>query len=204
MWRPDFRDTQSLPDTKVIRTDFIVNFLALAITLVAVTAFVFKEYSLQSLISSVRTLEEQVANHSNQNRLLLNQNKRYKQSAEILEEVIAFDRQVLDYPAFIIELSSSLPPGVVLSRLDLRSDTATKSADSVPPLVVELTGRVTATNTRTPSQILEAFQVALGALPSTADRRIETDLIRFNRNNQFGHFDFTLQVVVPAEESASS
>lgn len=203
-WRPDFRDTQALPDTKVIRTGFLVNFLAIAITLVIVTIYVVKEYSLQSVQQTVESLRDQVAENTTENRSILDAGKRFRQSASIIEEVVAFDRQILDFPVFLKDLASIVPSGIVLTIVDMHSlDEAPEDAQ-LPPFLVELSGRIQPGGVVTPSRMLTDFQEAIAKLPSVAGRELQMDLTRFNRNNEFGYFDFTLQVVIPAEPGSSS
>jgi hypothetical protein len=204
LWRPDFREVNTLPDTKVIRTGFLINFIAISITLLVLTLYVIKEYSLQSLMSQVRELEVQVADNTSSNRSILDANKRFKQSASIMEEVIVFDTQLLDFPLFIKEVSMILTPRVVLSGIEMKSimggDTKVKS----PYVVVDLTGRILSGDDLTPSQVLAAAQDAIAKLPSIKGRKISMDLVQFKRNNELGHFDFTLQLMIPPENGPKS
>jgi len=202
LWRPDFRDVQVLPDTKIIRTGFLLNFVAIAITLALIMLYLFKEYSLQSITQSVNSLERQVAESTPENRAVLDANKRFKQSAAIMEEVIAFDRQVVDYPVFIRELSSVLPMGVLLNELDMRSSQQKRANNVIAPLSVELTGVIVGSTSETPSQILTQFQDSIRELPSVAGQDLEMDLRQFQRNNELGNFSFTLQVLIHAESAS--
>lgn len=203
-WRPDFRDTYTLPDTKVIRTGFLINFIAISITLLVLALYVIKEYSLQSLTSQVRQLEIQVADNTSSNRSILDANKRFKQSASIMEEVVAFDTQLLDFPLFLKELSLVLPDRVVLSSIEMKSLLGGEAKVKSPFMRVDLSGRILGSADLTPSQVLSNFQDALRELPSVKARPLQMDLIQFKRNNELGYFDFTLQVMIPPETASKS
>ena len=203
LWRPDFREVQNLPDTKVIRTGFLINFVAISITLLVVTFYVIKEYSLQSLMSQVRELEVQVADNTSSNRSILDANKRFKQSAAIMEEVIAFDQQLLDFPLFIKEITEILPRRVVLSGLEMKSSQGGDLNSNVPYFKVDLTGRILAGTELTPSQVLSNFQDEIAKLPSMKGRAVEMDLVQFQRDNKAGYFDFTLQLMIPPEKGSN-
>lgn len=203
-WRPDFREAHMLPDTKVIRTGFLINFIAISLTLLVLTLYVIKEYSLQSLTAQVRQLEVQVADNTSSNRSILDASKRFKQSASIMEEVIAFDTQQLDFPLFLKELSLVLPGRVVLSVIEMKSLMGGDAKAPAPFMRVDLSGRILGGAELTPSQVLSNFQDALRELPSVGGRPLQMDLIQFKRNNELGYFDFTLQVMIPPESAAKS
>lgn len=203
-WRPDFRDAQSLPDTKVIRTGFLLNFIAIALAMMILTLYVVREYSLQSLKRSVSALELQVADSTAQNRIILDSNKRFRENASVVEEVIAFDHQMLDMTGFIRSMSGLVPNGIVLSFVQLSHSDETTGKNKIPPFVIDLSGRISGDTGATPSQIINAFQRTIGELPILENREVDMDLTRFNRNNEFGYFDFTLQVRIMAPSGSES
>ena len=159
-----------------------------------VVAFLFREYSLQSLSESVSVLETQVAESSATNREILETNKRFRQSSSQMEEVIAFDRQIVDVPALIRDVSGIVPEGMIFRTLGISPSSVAVGKGKVAPLALEVSGRILPSPTSTPSQTLALFQERLPGLPSIANNELETELTRFNRNNEFGFFDFTLLI----------
>ncbi|NDV62579.1 hypothetical protein G0Q06_08960 [Puniceicoccales bacterium CK1056] len=204
LWRPDFREVSVLPDTKVIRTGFLINFVAISIALLVVTIYVIKEYSLQSLTAQVRELQSQVADNTASNRSILDTNKRFKQSSSIMEEVIAFDQQLLEFPLFIKEITLILPQRVILSEIQMKSAEGLDGETNAPYFSVDLKGRILAGSVMTPSQVLSNFQDEINKLPSMKGRQIEMDLVQFRRNNEQGYFDFTLELMIPPEKGSKS
>lgn len=204
LWRPDFRDVQSLPDTKVIRTGFLMNFVAIAVTVAVVVFYVFREYELQSTARMVASLETQVADGTSENRSILESNKRFKQSSSLMEEVVAFDRKIVDYADLINQAARVLPDGLVFNQLSLAASDEQAGKNKLAPLRMEITGRISSAGARTPSQILTDFQEKLAALDCVAGRDLGMELTRFNRNNEFGFFDFTLLVIIPYESGSES
>jgi len=205
-WRPDFRDVETLPDTKVIRTGFLLNFVAVALTLLVLSVFIVREYSLQNMKREVADLELQVADGSAKNRVLLDANKRFKQSSTIVEEVIDFDEQVLDLPDFIESLATLIPEGMILSLVEMRfsDNPVTAGKSKVPPFLVNFKGRVTGTESASPSQIITDLQKSIIEVSEIQSMDVATDLTSFNRNNEFGYFDFTLQVIITAKADSKS
>ncbi len=193
-WRPDFRNPETLPDTKAIRTGFLINFVAIVIAVVVLSAYGFREYSLLAMTRMVSELEQKVAQSTARNRSLLEANKRFKQSAAIMEEAIAFDQQALDYARFISELAAAMPSGMLLSSIEMAQSPERLRSATIPPFDVQIAGRVFGSPRETPSQILTGFQDAIRRLACLEGRELKTELTRFVRNNEFGYFDFTLLV----------
>src|SRR5512135_970668 len=59
-WHPNFRDHDRLPDTKVVRTQFFVNFVAIAIAASLLLYFSFQEYRINSLGHQVADWQAQI------------------------------------------------------------------------------------------------------------------------------------------------
>ncbi|MFO7724494.1 MAG: hypothetical protein R6V45_03010 [Oceanipulchritudo sp.] len=198
-WRPDFRDVSELPDTKVIRTGFLLNFIAILLTLVLGIMYAFKEYTLQTVSSSVNVLEAQVAGSTAENNRILKANRRFEQSRRVVAEVVDFDRQVVDFPEFLRRLSTARPESIVLSRIDIGPAGGGIDGGPEATTLVELNGRLLPEPGSTASEVISRFQEAVEMLPTVGERAVRADLTRFNRNNEFGHFDFTLKVILSVE-----
>src|SRR5688572_9870307 len=59
-WHPDFRNYQRLPDTKVVRTSFLVNGVMLLVAGVAFTAMANRVYEWRELNSQVTQWQQQI------------------------------------------------------------------------------------------------------------------------------------------------
>lgn len=203
IWRPDFRDTQVLPDTKVIRTGFLLNFVAIVLTLAALSMYLIKEYKLQGFISEVQKLTTQVDSGQSQNRSILDVNKKFRQSADVVEEAIAFDFQEVRFPTLVAELSRILEEGMLLRSIEINYLNGIKpQGDAAVPMMAKLTGRVLET-AGTPAQILDDFQESISGLDILKDKTLKMDMVNFGRNNEFGYFDFTLHVEIELPKPAT-
>ena len=203
-WRPDFREVQTLPDTKVIRTGFLLNFIAVVLALAVISLYVVREYSLQTMKGDIAALESQVAGSTSQNRTYLDANKRFKEKATIVAEAIDFDRQTMDLASFIESLPGIIPEGMILSVMEMRSSDLVLEKGKIPPYMVSFKGRVTGRADASPSQIVTEFQKSILEIPEIASLETSTDLTSFNRNNEFGYFDFTLVVTIAANPDSKS
>jgi hypothetical protein len=203
-WRPDFRDAQELPDTKVIRTGFLYNLIAVAVTLAVATTYLIKEYNLQSLAAMIGEIQQEVIENTAENRAILDANKRFNQNASIMQEIVAFDSRALDFPAFLSELSGILPEGSVLTSIELRPADTNQGKNANRPFIAEIVGRISGAASAPPSQVIAGFQAAISGIPALDGKRLEMDLSRFNRNNELGHFEFTLLVLIYSQNATES
>src|SRR5687767_12813619 len=59
-WHPNFRNFEKLPDTKVVRTAFFVNFAAITLALAAVVYFGLQEWRLRGVQAQVALVQAQI------------------------------------------------------------------------------------------------------------------------------------------------
>jgi hypothetical protein len=204
VWRPDFRDTQTLPDTKVIRTGFLLNFIAIALALAAMSSYLLKEYRLQGLIREVDKLTAQVDSSQSQNRAILDVNKKFRQSAEVVSEAVAFDFQEVPFAELIASLSAVLGEGMILSAIQVDYSAAPVEDDKAGvPMIARLTGRVMEEAPGTPAKVLDNFQESIRSLSILEGKTVSIDMENFGRNNEFGYFDFTLLVKIELQKPAT-
>jgi len=202
LWRPDFRDVQTLPDTKFVRTDFLMNFVAIVVTITVIVFFSIREYNLHVAGKAVNNLRQQVDESEADNRAILLNNKQFLQSSSLAREVVAFDAQIASFPELMAIVSESTPEGMIFTSIRLAPSQVKAGADEVVPLELSVTGRILQNQGLTPSQIVARFKDIL--IERFPERLLESDLRRFSRNNEFGYFDFTLSVKVYAEGSSES
>ncbi|MGA1205494.1 MAG: hypothetical protein ACO3ZW_06775 [Opitutales bacterium] len=203
LWRPDFRNTQTLPDTKVIRTGFLLNFVGLSLAVGCMTLYGFREYALQNLIKEVKSLESQVAEATAENRRIMDSNKKFRENADIVAEEVAFDNQAISYHEFLGQLAESLQEGMQLGAVTMENSGDEPGKSGMPPFHIELTGKVLEDAPATPAQVLSNFQSALKELPCLQEEDLQMEMTRFSRNNKFGYFDFTLLIKIAVEKAPS-
>ncbi len=202
-WRPDFRNVQTLPDTKVIRTGFMLNFVGLTLAAVCLTMYGIREFTLQNLSKTVSELKVQVEGATSSDRQSLDTNKKFMQSAEIVSEAIGFDSEPVGYHAFLAEVGDALQEGMQLTNIVLRHSGGEAGISGIPPFNIELVGKVLESTSVTPAQALSNFQGALEGLASLSEKELEIEMIQFNRNNEYGYFDFTLLIKITVEKAPS-
>ncbi|HUJ44290.1 MAG TPA: hypothetical protein VLW52_11850, partial [Opitutaceae bacterium] len=59
-WHPNLRNVERLPDTKVVRTRFFVNFAAIAVGAALLLYFSYQEYRIKNLHHQVAEWQAQI------------------------------------------------------------------------------------------------------------------------------------------------
>jgi len=124
-WRPDFRDVNSLPDIKTVRTHFFLNLVAVTIAGSLLLFFVYRELGVSAARASLEDLEGRIASAMPASekaratyRLFLNEEARFNEANALVQDPFRFSK-------FALHLGQVLPPGVAVRRIDYRGGVVT-------------------------------------------------------------------------------
>jgi hypothetical protein len=163
-WRPDFKIQSTLPDIKVVRTDFIINFIAVALVLIAVSTLLQREYRAYSLRSAIVGMEKRIRVSEAEDNLSLKESERFRESAQRVEELQRFFRAPFTAHEFLAELSSLKPEGLIFTRVMISEAVTSRKVKTVEEsqmaYTISITGDVRGLS------ILSQFKGALQASPS--------------------------------------
>lgn len=121
-WHPDFRVMVALPDNKVVRTDFIVNGIALALLIVGAWIFYSRETELAEANGEVaRWTTEIEANRPRFNEALGLQ-REFAEAERRLAEVASFAQSPVEISEFLGKLGASLPKLVAIDVVERREE----------------------------------------------------------------------------------
>ena len=95
-WRPNFVNPSELPDIKVIRTNFVINIVAVFLALSAITLFLTREYNLRSLEETINRLEDRISEAESTDKNNLKLSREFKKAAEYVVEVGKFSDTPFD------------------------------------------------------------------------------------------------------------
>ena len=120
LWHPNFRNFERLPDTKVVRTAFFINAVAVTVALVLLIYVGRSEWNLHVLRSQISD-QEQLINRdkaaSDQGIALY---KKYKDEEAKLIEVDTFLKSKPMASQILLHLGQTLPKEIALDRFDLK------------------------------------------------------------------------------------
>lgn len=116
-WHPNFRIAESLPDLKVVRTDFFINAVSLSLAAVALFVLAIREYKTFNLKSEIATWEEKIESSRAQNLSFLKLNADFRNEMVKFEEVRDFVATDLKVTDFLEALGPTIPEGLDLDSM---------------------------------------------------------------------------------------
>ena len=113
-WRPDFRDRDSLPDIKTVRTSFFLSALALTLAIMSLMHVGFYEFTIYSASKKIEKGKAEVSAQQGLHAKAIGMNNRFVESERRIDEVNTFvegqmigSDLILEFEKFIFVLLSS-------------------------------------------------------------------------------------------------
>ena len=120
-WHPDFRNLARLPDTKVVRTQFFVNFAAIAITASLLLYFSYQEYRINNLNRQVAYWQTQIDTNRKASGQALMLSQKFAAEEKKISELNSFLTPRLVLSQFLLNLGSTLPQELAMGTVDIRN-----------------------------------------------------------------------------------
>jgi hypothetical protein len=139
-WRPDFRIQSTLPDIKVVRTGFIINFVVIACVAFALFSVLQSEYQTYTLRNEISVLEERTQAAKAADESSLKQSERFRAAALNVQELQRFYKAPFTAHDLIAELAMLRPDDLIYTRVEF--------ADSVVTVKVKAKGNEPAKETK--------------------------------------------------------
>lgn len=190
-WRPDFRIPDTLPDIKVIRTDFIVNSLSVLLALLVAVYVIQREYGIYAVNSTISDMRQQVESSDSANRASLAMSAKFIKAAAEIQELEKFYKVPILAHHLITELARLKPDGLIFNAIKFDESLVKVGKNSSVIYQVDLSGLV-----RDPLN-LEAFkaQISESEVLDVDGYEIEVREALMSRDTKTGIFPYRLSVV---------
>lgn len=119
-WHPNFRNVERLPDIKVVRTAFFVNFAAITIVIVALGYLGFDEWRTRGLAAQRDQWEAQITRDKRVSDQAVALFRKFQAEEAKVTEVDAFVQSKPIISTLVMRLAETLPENVALDSLDFR------------------------------------------------------------------------------------
>lgn len=145
-WRPDFKIQSTLPDIKVVRTDFVINVIVVALVLIAVVTILQREYQVYFSRSSISRMEQGIRTSEADDDQSLKASERFRKSAQSVVELQRFFQTPFLAHELFAELASLRPEGLIFSRIILSEsvDRSKRQSKAHMSYTINITGDVQA------------------------------------------------------------
>lgn len=141
-WRPNFRIPDTLPDIKVVRTDFVVNFVAVTLALLA-SIFVFqREYRAHVLKNSIAKLEQEIRVAEPEDAVSLKLSQRFRDAAEHVVELEKFYNSAVAAHDLLAELAEAQPADLIFNQITYSENVRKADGGNSMEYGIQLAGQV--------------------------------------------------------------
>lgn len=191
-WRPNFRITEELPDTKVIRTDFLLNFIFVALALLAGVYLLNIQLQIWSLKSSINSYEERIAAGDADNKKFLRQSADFEKQSKNLKEVLDFVRAQVPPTNLLEALQNSRPEQLILTSVSVSPRSVIQGRNRNNYYDVTVNGNVigaAAEATAMVDQFKEDFSESAFIKPIL----VNSQLVTLTRDQRLGTFSVVLK-----------
>lgn len=191
-WRPDFRITDTLPDIKVIRTDFLVNFVAVTLALVVAFYVLQREYRIYDLNSTIQTMSEAAQSEEAVNAKRLALSGEFIKASQHIVELEKFYQMPISAHKLMAELCRLKPDGLLFNAIKFDESVVKNGKKSEIQYQVSLAGLV-----KDPV-VLEAFKSELNGsgVLNVDGYAVSTRESLMSRDAKTGIFPYSLSVTL--------
>lgn len=195
-WRPDFRNPDELPDIKVIRTDFLLNLVAVSIAIGLLGLVVFREYRAAGLRETLEDLSTNIQNNREADRENVRMSRDFAEIERSMKELVRFHNVPVRPAPLLAELAEMQPDEIILETVNFSGGFEGTGKNRPVRYTLVLSGTVEHSDENPASQVITDYRTALAELPSLKPYFIESEQPGFNRNASLGIFNFTLRVTL--------
>jgi len=118
-WRPNFVDAAELPDIKVIRTGFIINFVAVLLMLVAGFYVLQREYRAFALKNTIEDMEQRIRVADADDAAHLRLSREFRDQAAHVAELEKFYAAPVLAHEFLAQITRMRPEELIFKQLSL-------------------------------------------------------------------------------------
>jgi hypothetical protein len=172
-WHPDFRNERRLPDTKVIRTSFLLNGVAFIVAALVLTWLCYRVFQLRELTNQIADWQLQIDRDQKPSAAAIAAYKKFQAETAQVGKVDAFRNSRPIVSDLLLELGKSLPDYVAVDRFDLSGGTLSIAA-TVRGAPDQASGRA------------QSYVQSLKTKPYFSANFAEISLVNLNRNAQTG------------------
>ena len=119
-WHQDFRNAEALPDIKVIRTRFFVNFIALVIPLFVAVVWIQQEMTLGALRGEIAELETEKSSMQASNKELIELSRDFMKESAKIESLDEYYYNLFPLSDYLVTLSDQVGEDMVVSSMEIK------------------------------------------------------------------------------------
>jgi hypothetical protein len=146
-WHPNLRNVARLPDTKVVRTSFFVNGVALFITICLLLWFAYQEYQLHNLERQIATWQAQIDQDQKESDRFIALYGKFQAEVARINEVNTYVHSRPPVSKLLMHLAETLPAEIAIDAYEQQSSGVTGTPDEASGYATAYLDQLRADNT---------------------------------------------------------
>lgn len=199
-WRPNFVNASGLPDIKVIRTDFVINFVSLVL-MFSVAFFVLqREYRAYALSQTIADMEQRIRVAKADDSASVELSQEFRDAAAHIAEVEKFYATPILPQDCLTQLTQMRPEQLIFEQISFIESAQKNEAGEVVTYRINISGEVRSLT------VLDEFKGELSnwELLNYEGYALDIDETLRARDADTGIFPYTLQITLsPVKDSPS-
>lgn len=191
-WRPNFRITEELPDTKVIRTDFLLNFIFVALALLAGVYLLNIQLQIWSLKSSISAYEEKIAGGDADNKKFLRQSADFEKQSKNIKEVLDFVRAQVPPTNLLESLQNARPEQLILTSVSVSPRSVMQGRNRINYYDITVNGNVIGAAAEATAMV-DQFKQNFSETSFIKPILTNSQLVTLTRDQRLGTFSVVLK-----------
>jgi hypothetical protein len=198
-WRPNFVNQSELPDIKVIRTGFIVNFVAVMLALCVAFFLLQREYRIHALSKTIADMEQRIRVAEADDVENLKLSETFRASAQYVVEVEKFFASPLQAHEFLYNFSVIKPEDLIFNSVAFSESVVNQGGQNTVGYNINITGDAKSLT------VLDDFKKILAdaALLKLEGFGLEIDETLQGRDEKTGIFPYRLAITLRPEETVA-
>ncbi|HKK17452.1 MAG TPA: hypothetical protein VJ952_02125 [Opitutales bacterium] len=197
-WRPNFVDAAELPDIKVIRTDFIINFVAVVLLLLVGFFVLQREYRAYALGKTIQEMEQRIRVAEGSDAASLRLSREFRDLAANIAELEKFYATPVMAHEFLTEITRIRPEELIFSQISLVESLQKEGTAQMVTYRINVSGEVRSLT------VLDNFKGKLSGwdLLNFEGYELDIDESLQGRDPETGIFPYTLQITLTPKKDA--
>ncbi len=194
-WHPDFRNLETLPDIKAIRTDFIFNIIAVSLFLGLFIAVSSQFYISSKLKSEVKDFEKNIESKLANDNKNLRLNAKFSKNYAYLLDVIDFTSVTVNPDKLFLVFSETIPNEMIIEKVSIADITIKDGKKSITTVAIQIGGSINGLPEEA-TQIVYDYMKTLSEVDILKDKVSENGikLRSLKRNPKLQNFSFNISI----------
>ena len=199
-WHPNFRNVDTLPDIKAIRTDFVINWGVVLVAVALLMFFLKNEFSALAIGRNIKEFETKISENDTDNNNNLKLSGEFGILSKEITEVEAFMNVPIKPSAFLLNFTEIKPEEMLLHSINYDSQNINLgSRKTAPGKSLNIRGSISGSPAEV-TQLVTEFVETLKKLEMIEESLHKVELQSLVRDESLGLFNYYIRIeLVPPQ-----